>query len=114
MRYAISQHCFQTVHTKCMAKIVEMRSTITFASVHNSAVEEYIPEVVVYSSFFIMPRAAAALKEILIRHIDRMYFPSIPFDVLHYRTAYRDITVLVVLRIYDMEDVFIHIDIFHS
>ena len=89
MRYAISQHCFQTVHTECMAKIVEMRSTITFVSVHNSAVEEYIPEVVVYRSFFIMPRAAAALKEIFIRHIDRMYFPSIPFDVLHYRTAYR-------------------------
>ena len=44
MRYAISQQCFQTVNTECMAKIVEMGATIAFVSVHNSAVEEDISD----------------------------------------------------------------------
>ena len=64
---------------------------------HNAAFEQDIPEVMVHSCFFIVPSTAAALKEVIVWYISCMSFSSIPFDILHYRIAHRNITILIVL-----------------
>ena len=97
-----------------MTEVVQMWSAITFISMHNPAFEQDIPEVMVHSCFFIVAGTASTLKKVIIWYISGMGFPTIPFDILHHGIAYWNISIFIVLRIYDMQDIFIHVNILHS
>ena len=109
----IPQHRFQTMHTESMTEIMQVRPAIAFVPMHYSAFKQDIPEVMIHRCFVIMPIATAAPEKEAIWLISCVSFTSIPFDVLHHRVAHRDIAILIVLRVYNVQDIFIHVHILH-
>ncbi len=114
MGYSVPKHRLQAMDTEGMAEVVQMRSAVAFVPMHDPAVEKYFPEVVVYRGLFITARSPAAFEKEVFRNMHRIDPAPVPPDIFHDGTTDGDVAVLIVFRVYDVQDIFIHVNIFHA